>query len=162
MQDVLRYLWVAALATGVNLGSAVIYREQLGMGFTSSVTAGYATGILVGFFLSRSFSFKNRTSSGAKTESVKFLFVTFCAYLVTMGAGWLILASLSYLFQVAPTWHDTAVAISGFTGQRWINRELLANAGGIGIGFFVNFFGHKFLTFRSTGALDRIRRKATT
>ena len=131
------------------------------MNLTGSVTAGYATGIIVGFVLSRTFSFKNRTSTSARSESVKFLFVTFCAYLVTIGATLIILELINSFFSAAPSIRQTAVDLSQATGKHWLNRDLIANMGGIGVGFFVNFFGHKFLTFRKTNTLNRFRRKVS-
>lgn len=159
--EILRYLWVAAVATAVNLSSVVLYREEFGMDFTGSTTAGYMTGIVVGFVLSRTFSFKDKTSTSAKSESVKYIFVTLCAYAVTLGAGLAIRSLLGWLFENSPEIHTSAVQISSMTGRTWFNRDLVANMGGIGVGFFVNFFGHKYVTFRKTDTINRIRRRVT-
>ena len=159
--DLLRYLWVAALATVLNLGFAAFLREKFDFSLFASATAGYTIGIFLGFTLSRAFSFKDRTSTSARSESVKYLFVTFCAYLVTIGATLVIYELISSFFEAAPSIRQTAVSLSQATGRHWLNRDLIANMGGIGVGFFVNFFGHKFLTFRKTNTLDRFRRKVS-
>lgn len=159
--EILSYLWIAVVGTALNWVVAVRCREDFGMGFTSSNATGYAVGIILGFILSRAFSFKNRTSSGAKSESIKFLFVTGVAFTVTMITGWLILFGLSALFEVYPSIHATAVDMSSQTGRSWVNRELIGTIGGTGCGFFVNFFGHKYVTFRKTDTLNRIRRRVT-
>lgn len=157
--EVLSYLWIAVVGTALNWFVAVRCREDLGMGFTSSNATGYAVGIVLGFILSRAFSFKNRTSSGAKTESIKFLFVTAAAFSVTMVTGWIILYTISGLFVQYPGMHSEAVALSSKTGYPWVNRELIGTIGGTACGFFVNFFGHKYVTFRKTDTLNRIRRR---
>jgi putative flippase GtrA len=44
-------------------------------------------------------------------------------------------------------------------GFSFINRELASHIFGTGFGFFTNFFGHKLVTFRSTGIMVRIAKK---
>jgi hypothetical protein len=55
---------------------------------------------------------------------------------------------------------ETSNGFSDLLGIRFslafIDRQLFANLGGIGFGFFANFFGHKYFTFKSTGLFERI------
>jgi putative flippase GtrA len=157
--EILSYLWIAGIATIVNVLSGVAYREVMGVDFRVSYALGYATGMVVGFVLSKLYSFKQRTSRNTSTESVKYILVTLMAFMVTYTASVLFHTSLSALFATNPDIHKMALDFNEATRQRWINRDLIANIFGIGVGFFVNFFGHKFLTFRKTDAIKRIRRR---
>jgi len=58
-----------------------------------------------------------------------------------------------------PDLHAWAKTNIGSLGFSFINRELASHIFGTGFGFFTNFFGHKLLTFRETGIMDRIKRR---
>jgi len=161
IRELLSYLWIAAVATLVNVASGVVYRELFGIDYRLSYALGYGTGMIVGFSLSKLFSFKQRTSTNTKTEGIKFVMVTLIAFLVTYNMSLLFHAGFSVLFDTYPDFHDQVLDLNRATQQKWLNRDLIANIMGIGIGFFVNFFGHKFLTFRKTDAINRIRRRVT-
>jgi len=44
----------------------------------------------------------------------------------------------------------------------FVDRLLFSNLGGICFGFFANFFGHKYFTFKTTGYYDRFLEKKNT
>ena len=147
------------MATVVNLMSGVVYREWFGIDFRVSYALGYASGMVVGFILAKLYSFKQRTSRSTKTESIKYVMVTLAAFLVTYTMSLLFHVGLSSFFTTYPQVHENVMEFNRVTHQRWINRDLVANMFGIGVGFFINFFGHKFLTFRKTDAINRIKRR---
>jgi putative flippase GtrA len=157
--EILGYLWIAGVATLVNLLSGAAYRELLGMNYKLSYAVSYFTGMIVGFILSKLYSFKERTSTNTSSESIKYVLVTLVAFSVTYTMSLLFRSGVSVFFEANPDIHNMALQFNQATHQKWINRDLVANMLGIGVGFFVNFFGHKFLTFRKTNAINRIRRR---
>jgi hypothetical protein len=40
-------------------------------------------------------------------------------------------------------------------------RETFSHLTGMGCSFLANYYGHKFLTFRSTGIYDKIKTRST-
>ena len=44
-------------------------------------------------------------------------------------------------------------------GKVW--REMGSHVAGMGFSFLANYFGHKMLTFRSTGVYDKIRSRSS-
>jgi putative flippase GtrA len=160
--DLFSYLWIAVVGTAVNLGSRILYEDKLHIPFQRSVALAYITGAIVGFTLSKLFAFKQRTSENAFREATKFFMVTGLAFSITYMATLTVFATMDSYLQVHPNVELKFKLASSITGYRFIDRKTLSHVIGIGLGFFANFFGHKFITFRDTGTWNWIeqRRKA--
>ena len=155
--DLLNYLWIAIIGTAVNIGSRIIYSEKFGVEFGTSVVIAYATGMVVGFALSKLFAFKSRTSDNTYSEAAKFVMVSGAALTVTWFVSVVIKHEADVILSNNPRIYSTAINIAAATGEKFVNRELASHVIGIGIGFFVNYFGHKFFTFRKTGVWDKVQ-----
>ena len=149
--DLITYFWIAGVGFTVNVGSRVVYSDRLEMNFNLAMVLAYLTGMVVAFVLSKLFAFDSRKSGRTTREAIKFVIVSFFAMAVTMT-----IANLALLFNEAvivknPNLHETVVNVLQPYGYTFINRELASHLAGMSVGFFVNFIGHKLITFKSTG-----------
>lgn len=158
--ELLTYLSIAVVGFSVNIASRVVYEDVFGIWFGVSIVLAYATGGVVGFLLTKRFSFNARESNRTRRELVKFIIVTSAAMVFTYIMSKLFLGVLTTYFMANPETHAIIADEVSQLGYSFINRELLAHLAGTGMGFFVNFFGHKFFTFRTTGMMDRARGRA--
>ena len=145
------------MGTAVNIFSRIVYSERFGVAFGTSVVIAYATGMVVGFTLSKLFAFKSRTSNNAYSEAAKFVLVSAAALTVTWLVSVFIKHEADVIFANNPGIYQAAVKVAIATGRTFVNRELAAHVIGIGLGFFVNYFGHKFFTFRNTGVWAKVQ-----
>jgi putative flippase GtrA len=161
------YLAIACAGVACNLITATTLRQNFAVNFGSSIVLGYLSGMVLGFFLTKAFAFNARNSGNATREAIKFFMVSMVALTVTwvfseislrMINGWFVRYPITQELLEALV-YQTAVGFSDLTGipfsLSFIDRQLFANLGGIGFGFFANFFGHKYFTFKSTGIFDR-------
>jgi putative flippase GtrA len=151
------YFLIACTGFSTNVGSRIIYSELFGIRFSLSVTLAYATGMVVGFVLTKMFAFGARNSGNTYREMVKFAMVSAVALLVTLAFSLVFLALFNWYFEYDPVNHEFISTNIMKLGIPVINRELASHLGGTGFGFFANFFGHKFFTFKSTGYYDKIK-----
>jgi putative flippase GtrA len=161
------YFAIACIGVASNLFTATILRRQFGMGFGSSIILGYLTGMVVGFVLTKLFAFNARNSGNMKREAVKFFMVSMVALTVTWVFSELIKRLLDFWFGHYPTTQILLEALVGDISRMmgdvtglplslsFVDRFLFSNLGGIGFGFFANFFGHKYFTFKQTGYYHR-------
>jgi putative flippase GtrA len=167
------YLGIACIGVASNLITATILRRNFGVNFGSSIVLGYLAGMVIGFFLTKAFAFNARNSGNATREAIKFFMVSMVALTVTWVFSEISLRVINAWFVRVPVTQSLLEALvnetsNGFSGLLGINlslsfidRQLFANLGGIGFGFFANFFGHKYFTFKSTGLFERIFSRAS-
>jgi putative flippase GtrA len=161
------YLSIACAGVASNLFTATFLRRSFGVNFGSSIVLGYLTGMVLGFFLTKAFAFNARHSGNATREAIKFFMVSMVALSVTWFFSEVSLRVINAWFVRVPVTQSLLEALvketsNGFSGLLGINlslsfidRQLFANLGGIGFGFFANFFGHKYFTFKTTGLFQR-------
>lgn len=162
------YLMIACAGVGSNVVSATFLRRQMGTGYGSSIVLGYLTGMVVGFVLTKLFAFNARHSGNVIREAIKFFMVSMVALCVTWFFSELILRVVNYYFNHYPQAQIHLEALVGDLTElvgdvsgipiklAFIDRQLFSHLGGIGFGFFANFFGHKYFTFKTTGYYHRI------
>jgi len=165
------YFAIACAGVTSNIISATFLRRQFEVGFGSSIVLGYLIGMVVGFFLTKMFAFNARNSGNVTREAIKFFMVSMVALTVTWIFSELILRVLKYWFEHYPNTQFLLEALVGefhtmttdLTGVpislAFIDRFLFSNLGGICFGFFANFFGHKYFTFKTTGYYHRFIKK---
>lgn len=145
------YFGIALFATIVNLSVGVVYREHFHLPFWISVVLAYLTGMVVSFIMNKTLAFGARKSGRTDREAIKFFLVSLVGLGITTIFSVIGLFFLNLVFESYPAFHAEVSAQIARLGQKFINRELFSNIAGIGFGFFANFFGHKFITFRDTG-----------
>lgn len=162
------YLLIACAGVGSNVVAATLLRRQFGTGYGSSIVLGYLTGMVIGFVLTKLFAFNARNSGNVVREAIKFFMVSMVALCVTWFFSELILRLVNYYFSHYPSAQIHLEALVGDLSQlthditglplklAFIDRQLFSHLGGIGFGFFANFFGHKYFTFKTTGVYNRI------
>jgi putative flippase GtrA len=165
------YLSIACTGVAANIISATLLRREFGFGFGSSIVAGYLVGMVLGFVLTKLFAFNARNSGNVTREAIKFFMVSMVALTVTWLSSEMLLRISKAWFEFYPSsqYHleglvrDISQMLSDISGFQvslaFIDRFLFANIGGIGFGFFANFFGHKYFTFKTTGYYDRMVEK---
>jgi putative flippase GtrA len=165
------YFLIACAGVTSNIISATFLRRQFEVGFGSSIVLGYLTGMVVGFVLTKLFAFNARNSGNVTREAIKFFLVSMVALTVTWIFSELILRVVNTWFERYPNTQALLEAlvgevtkmttdVSGFSiSLAFIDRLLFSNLGGICFGFFANFFGHKYFTFKTTGLHEKIQQK---
>jgi putative flippase GtrA len=168
------YFFIACAGVTSNIFTSTLLRRQFDTGFGSSIVLGYLTGMVVGFVLTKLFAFNARNSGNVTREAIKFFLVSMVALTVTWIFSELILRIVNFWFGNYPNTQFLLEALVGefsklvedLTGfsisLAFIDRLLFCNLGGICFGFFANFFGHKYFTFKTTGYYDRFVSKRKT
>lgn len=163
------YIMIACVGVTSNVIMATLLRRSFGVGYGSSIVVGYLTGMVLGFILTKLFAFNARNSGNAGREAIKFFMVSMVALFVTWFFSEIILRVANYWFVHYPKTQnhlellvgDFAQLFQDLTGLpfslAFIDRQLFSHMGGICFGFFANFFGHKFFTFKSTGYYDKYK-----
>ncbi len=135
------FFLTAVFGASVNFFSQIFYRESLDYSFDTSVLLGYLTATVISFVPTKLFAFSAKETGNTNREAVKFLVIALVAwavqYLVSVG-------TLRY------------VANPLFPEAKVFWREKSSHVVGMGFSFLANYFGHKLLTFRSTGMYDRL------
>jgi putative flippase GtrA len=162
------YFMIACAGVSSNVVAATFLRRNFGIGYGSSIVLGYLTGMVVGFILTKLFAFNARNSGNVTREAIKFFMVSMVALCVTWFFSEMILRVVNYYFSSYPTTQVLLEALVGDLTQQiddltgipirlsFIDRQLFSHLGGICFGFFANFFGHKYFTFKTTGVYNRM------
>nr|WP_262923898.1 GtrA family protein [Spirosoma liriopis] len=130
----------ALLGASINFISQIFYRNYFD--YATSVLWGYLTATVLTFIPTKLFAFSAAKTGNTGREIVKFLFIALVALVVQVYVSKYTLEWFANpLFPKAP--------------QLW--REKGSHVVGMGMSFMANYFGHKLLTFRSTGMYDKIR-----
>lgn len=159
--ELIKYLMVAVIGVIINLVVSEVLQNQLGLGFTSSLALGYLCGMVFGFFATRAFAFTARAPYSIKREALKYLMVSFTALFVTSISGTAVLIVTTWAINTYPKGYSLWNSFINLfpLPTNFIDRNLIGRIGGIGFGFFVNYFGHRFFTFRNTGTITLLRTK---
>ena len=134
------FFLTALLGASVNFLSQIFYREFFPFG--TSVLLGYLTATIVSFAPTKRFAFSAGGTGNTGREVVKFFIIALVALAVQVGVSKL-------------TLHYVADPFFPSLDQFW--QEKGSHVVGMGVSFLANYFGHKLLTFRSTGVYDWIR-----
>lgn len=126
------YFLASGLAAAVNFASRFVY--DIFTSFWLSVILAYFTGMVVNYLLSRKYVFDSYAGATIKKTSLKFVCIAL------LGLGITLLVSLG-----------VRMCIETYLDLPEHFAKALAHMIGIGIAFFASFFGHKLITFRSTG-----------
>lgn len=133
------FFLTAILGASVNFLSQIFYRDYFPFG--TSVLLGYLTATVVSFAPTKRFAFSAGGTGNTGREVVKFFVIAAVALAVQVGVSKLTLAYVANPF---------------FPGVDQFWREKGSHVVGMGVSFLANYFGHKLLTFRSTGVYNRI------
>lgn len=136
------FFLTAVLGASVNFLSQILYREVFDFSFGTSVLLGYLTATIVSFAPTKRFAFSAGGTGNTSREMVKFFIIAAIALAVQVGVAKL-------------TLHYIAEPYLPGLDQFW--QEKGSHVVGMGVSFLANYFGHKMLTFRSTGVYDWIR-----
>lgn len=138
------FFLTALLGASVNFFSQIFYRKYFD--FDSSVILGYLTATVVSFVPAKLFAFSAQKTGNTRREAIKFVIIAVVALGVQTLVSVLTLEWVANpLFPELPQW--------------W--REKGSHVVGMGFSFLANYFGHKLLTFRSTGVYDRIKSRTS-
>ncbi len=149
LRSFISFFLTAILGADTNFITQIPYKSLfLYLGFADkpafnlSVSAGYLTATVVSFIPAKVFAFSAKESGNTRRESVKFLIIALVAWGIQVG-----ISSLTF----------DHVANRYFAQYSLFVREKGSHVVGMGFSFLANYFGHKFLTFRSTGIYDKIK-----
>ncbi|GAB3328366.1 hypothetical protein GCM10027299_30520 [Larkinella ripae] len=137
------FFLTALLGAAVNFISQIIYRRYFN--FDTSVLLGYLTATVVSFMPTKNYAFAAKGTGNTGRELVKFLAIALVAWGVQVGVA---VATLNW------------VANPYFPTSSIFLREKTSHVVGMGFSFLANYFGHKLLTFRSTGMYDKFRARS--
>lgn len=137
------FFLTALLGASVNFITQIFYRNYFD--FATSVFLGYLTATIVSFVPTKRFAFSAGKTGNTGREAIKFLIIALVALIVQV-----------YVSEFTLTWIATPL----FPGLSAFWREKGSHVVGMGLSFLANYFGHKLLTFRSTGMYDKLRSKS--
>lgn len=153
LRSFITFFLTAVLGAGTNFFTRILYKPLfLGFGladkpaFQWSVFAGYMTATIITFIPQKVFAFSAKESGNTKRESIKFFIIATLALGIQLGLSSLTLDYVANIY---------------FTNFSLTLRETFSHIVGMGFSFLANFYGHKFLTFRSTGVYDKIKARST-
>lgn len=135
------YLIVSGIAALVNFLSRFVY--DIITNFEISLIMAYYTGLIFNFSLSKIFVFNSNKSGKTAREFIKF-------FLVASGGVIALYIASVFVFSLSNLY---------FTFYPIHLRKSVAHIIGIGVGFIINFVGHKFFSFRSSGLWKFITKK---
>lgn len=134
------FFLTAVLGASINFISQIFYRHYFGFG--TSVLFGYLTATVLTFIPTKRYAFSAGGTGNTKREMIKYLIIA----LVALGVQ-------VYVSKLTLEW----IANPLFPTTHHLVREKGAHLVGMGMSFLANYFGHKGLTFRSTGVYDKIK-----
>ena len=142
-KDFFTFFLTAVLGASINFVSQIIYRSYFD--FQTSVLCGYLTATVLTFIPTKRYAFSAKNTGNTGREVVKFLGIAALALVVQV-----------YVSKYTLEWIATPL----FPGVRQLWREKASHVVGMGMSFMANYFGHKLLTFRSTGVYDKLRSRS--
>ena len=139
------FFLTALFGASVNFFSQILYRKSFD--YSTSVFLGYLTATVVSFVPTKLFAFSAKQTGNTGREMIKFVIIALIAWGVQVGiaVGTLEWIANPYFPSVSTFW-----------------REKGSHVVGMGFSFLANYFGHKLLTFRSTGMYDKIRSRSSS
>jgi putative flippase GtrA len=149
LRSFISFFITALLGAATNFITQIPYKILfLNMGMSdraalhSSVAAAYLTATVISFVPAKNYAFSAKESGSTRRESIKFLLISTVGFFVQI-----IVTTLVLDYFANPFLQSFSLVI----------REKFSHAAAMGCSFTANFFGHQFLTFRSTGLYDRIK-----
>lgn len=142
-KDFFSFFLTALLGASINFISRIFYREFFD--FDTSVFCGYLTATILTFMPTKKYAFSAGKTGNTGREAIKFLGISLMALVVQV-----------YVAKYTLEWIATPL----FPALDKIWRETGSHVVGMGMSFLANYFGHKLLTFRSTGVYDKIRSRS--
>ncbi|ADB41909.1 GtrA family protein [Spirosoma linguale] len=135
----LSFFLTALFGASVNFFSQILYRKSFD--YSASVFLGYLTATVVSFVPTKLFAFSAKQTGNTGREMIKFGIIALVAWVVQVGMA---VATLEW------------IANPIFPEKSMFWREKGSHVVGMGFSFLANYFGHKLLTFRSTGMYNKI------
>jgi putative flippase GtrA len=129
LKQLSKYSVSGGFAAAVNFSSRILYNTIFG--FNASLVLAYFSGLLVNYFLTSRYVFREGKSTNSSKQFTIFVLVASAGLLVTYMSTIAALVVVNKAFQL-----ETELAKS------------LAHILGIGCGFLCNFMGHKTITFK--------------
>lgn len=142
-KDFFSFFLTALLGAAINFISRIFYREFFD--FDTSILCGYLTATVLTFIPTKKYAFAAGKTGNTGREAIKFLGISLVALVVQI-----------YVAKYTLEWIVTPL----FPTLDKIWRETGSHVVGMGMSFMANYFGHKLLTFRSTGVYDKIRSRS--
>ncbi|MFD2572501.1 GtrA family protein [Spirosoma soli] len=133
------FFLTALLGASINFISRIFYRYYFD--FDTSVFCGYLTATVLTFLPTKRYAFSAGKTGNTGREAVKFLAIALVALIVQV-----------YVAKYTLEW----LANPLFPSSPKLWRETGSHLVGMGASFLANYFGHKLLTFRSTGMYDKL------
>lgn len=127
LSQILRFLAAGGVAAAANFGSRFLF--SMWLSYSVAIVLAYLVGMLVAFFLMRSFVFDG-TSKAAGPQVMKFIAVNLAAVLQTLAIS-LLLAR----------WALPSLGVTQ-------NAEAMAHLAGVLIPVITSYFGHRYATFK--------------
>jgi len=137
------FFLTALLGASVNFISQIVYRKYFD--FDTSVLLGYLTATVISFLPTKNYAFAAGGTGNTGREAIKFLIIALIAWVVQVYTA---VAALKL------------VANPYFPNLSLFWREKGSHVVGMGFSFLANYFGHKMLTFRSTGVYDMFKARS--
>jgi putative flippase GtrA len=144
--DFFTFFLTAVLGASINFVSRIVYRTYFD--FDTSVLCGYLTATVLTFIPTKRYAFSAGKTGNTGREAIKFLGIALVALVVQV-----------YVAKYTLEWIATPLFPSPGL-KLW--RETGSHVTGMGMSFMANYFGHKLLTFRSTGMYDKLRAKSSS
>lgn len=138
------FFLTALFGASVNFFSQILYRKSFD--YSTSVFLGYLTATVVSFVPTKLFAFSAKQTGNTGREMIKFVIIALVAWGVQVGIA---VGTLEW------------IANPHFPSVSTFWREKGSHVVGMGFSFLANYFGHKLLTFRSTGMYDKIRSRSS-
>lgn len=146
-KDFFTFFLTALLGASINFVSRIIYRHYFDIDYEVSVLCGYLTATVLTFIPTKKYAFSAGKTGNTTREAIKFLGIALAALLIQIYVS-------KYTLEV--------IATPLFPAENMkIWRETGSHVVGMGMSFLANYFGHKLLTFRSTGVYDKLRSRPT-
>jgi putative flippase GtrA len=142
-KDIFSFFLTALLGASINFVSQIFYRTYFD--YATSVLCGYLTATVLTFIPTKRYAFSAAQTGNTGREAVKFLAIALVALLVQV-----------YVAKYTLEW----VANPMFPTATKLMREKGSHVAGMGMSFMANYFGHKLLTFRTTGMYDKLTAKS--
>lgn len=137
------FFLTAVFGASVNFFSQILFRKSFD--YSTSVFLGYLTATIVSFVPTKLFAFSAKQTGNTGREMIKFVAIALVAWGVQVGVA---VATLDW------------IANPYFPQATMFWREKCSHVVGMGFSFLANYFGHKLLTFRTTGVYDKIRARS--
>ena len=149
-RDIIAYFLVAATGALVQLLIGSLSQDWFSITFGQSLTLGYVTAAVVGFFLTKMFAFNNKNNFKARRERVKFLLVQTLSFLITVYGA-------NILFTFSESVFGIHIIILPFSVKTVNVNKLISQLISMTVSFCSNYILHKKFTFKDTGFYDRLK-----